>query len=469
MTNDAGLPDHLSHAREFLEIIHPLESAYCHGRFAYAAVLHQGEQVLLGARFDLLTRRAERVRADVATANVRAQEVRLPLRGGAVCECIHAATTASWLRPTEDLLLKLVPKEAGGRRHYDAYFEVPPARELQTGGCVARLVLSGTHRNGLIGSRSKELDKELRQIGIDSIGDLMRMYELQDGGCGDTRLEVVAHPVAAFDPQSRLEGRRVHVRVQCAAGLDRRALSVVVRDADPNVRAIPLSLDGARMAWAGDVGECRFDLPGNAIVDCRVTYAGHLQAQMRLVDASALPSVGRMLVDLVDSPPGRFEQVLLRPKRDEARDHEVAVAWLLQLLGFTVWHVSAMSFTQKEPDILALARSGEVLLVECTTDVPDDDKLSKLISRVSRVRERLQARPWLEAKAVVALLVTPLQFGELAGIQEKAEQHGIITLCRDELQAAVERAKFEPRPDEVLRSWLQLDLTRVMTGQRPIV
>jgi hypothetical protein len=77
-------------------------------------------------------------------------------------------------------------------------------------------------------------------------------------------------------------------------------------------------------------------------------------------------------------------------KDSYAKDFEVGCAWLLQLLGFASFLLSSMSRLNKEPDILAQAPNGNVILVEGTIEVPDDDKLTKLISRATRLEHLIE-------------------------------------------------------------------------------
>jgi hypothetical protein len=163
----------------------------------------------------------------------------------------------------------------------------------------------------------------------------------------------------------------------------------------------------------------------------------------------------------------RLESLLTKPDKNQGRDFETGFAWLLQVLGFAPIHIGAMSGCSGEPDILVLAPSGEVLIVECTVGVPDDDKLSMLISRTARMREALQrSEGSTSVITVTPILAVPLPAEELCGIRAKAEKHGILILCRPELQESFARTMFAPDADAVLRHWRDLPLTRLLTGAR---
>jgi len=63
----------------------------------------------------------------------------------------------------------------------------------------------------------------------------------------------------------------------------------------------------------------------------------------------------------------------------------------------------------------------EMLVVEATTDVPDDDKLMKLVSRMARARDELTRALGTSAPTVTALMVGPLPPEELRPIRAKAK------------------------------------------------
>lgn len=87
------------------------------------------------------------------------------------------------------------------------------------------------------------------------------------------------------------------------------------------------------------------------------------------------------MLGLIDPSLGRLSALLLRPAGKQRDDFESAVALLLQVLGFAPAHIGAMSGWNDESDILVSCPAGEVIIIECTTGVPDDEKLSMLVSR----------------------------------------------------------------------------------------
>ena len=170
-----------------------------------------------------------------------------------------------------------------------------------------------------------------------------------------------------------------------------------------------------------------------------------------------------MTIELVDPELTRLRTLLTRPTGKQRDDFESAVALLFHMLGFAPAHIGAMSGWKGEPDILVTCPNGETLLVECTTDVPDDDKLMMLVSRAARLREIL-SRSAEETRSAdaIPMLVMPCAAEELAPLREKAERHGVAILTRPEIEAAISQSQFEPDPNATLARWRQLSLTRFL-------
>lgn len=456
----------LQKARDFLQAVEPNLPAYRHASLSYVALIHGGERVILRARLVLRVDAPICRHLLVRTANFSAGHVPLAIDATDAQTYIRHAVANDWLPIIGDPLLKLLPKTPPQYSDgYSAFHEhTDPPRSPIT---EDRLVLSGINRTLLIGTRSRELGRELQELGFDSVEDLMRVYELR--GSEETTLEITAGPVAAIHPSSKMDGRRILVNFDLAKGLQPGRFRVTIRNADPNVVRTPLTLNGEQVQWIDQAGrrdgQWAFDLPRSEIVDCRAVYAGNIQAVARLGDLSALPNPLRNVIGLVDPNCSRLDKLLTDPGKKDGRDFEAAVTWLLHLLGFAPVHVGSMSGMSDEPDILAWLSPGIALIVECTTGVPTDSKLTLLLSRVARMRESLQrSREETPPSEVLALFVTSRPPEEIVGMRRKAEMHSVVMLCRPEIQQAVERSKFAPDPAGVLKWWRELALTRLLTG-----
>lgn len=124
------------------------------------------------------------------------------------------------------------------------------------------------------------------------------------------------------------------------------------------------------------------------------------------------------------------------------------------LLGFATFHLGGMSNLGKEPDVLAETPCGDAILVECTIDVPDDDKTTKLISRAVKLTELLGTTDnAADVISITPIIMCPLSPDQLAGIRMKAAEHSILVLCKDDIVGALRLAKFRPDANTVLKHW----------------
>ncbi|MDQ2655191.1 MAG: hypothetical protein M3Z20_19340 [Chloroflexota bacterium] len=466
----SGLPQ----AREFLDAVGPMLPAYRHGLLDYVALSHCGALVILYARLQLSVEARASERARLESSNLFAGQYAIDaLEPDAVKALMLLGVTHQDLPPVHGRLLKLAPESTDTPARYSAYYDRHSLqqRAARNDQSVDRVLLGGVSRFQLHNQRLNELERELHVFGVDTVEQLLRIYGLD--ARDQTTLEVATMAVATFTAGCSLSGQRATLAFRLAAALDPQLLRIVIKNADPAAAGFPHAVEGSTITWVRDGawqnGTLTMDLSEPLIVDCRLTYAGRPQAELRLIDEQYLPNPRRTLVDLVDPDAGRLAQLLLAPEKDQGRDFEAAFAWLLQLLGFDCLHIGAMSGLNDEPDILAAGPGGETLIVECTTKVPDDTKVTKLVSRTERMRALRQKRVREDPRSgalVLPMLVCSLPPNELQVMRAKAEAHSIVVLCLPELEEALCASRFAPDPARHLRTWLQKPLRQLLTGER---
>ncbi|MFL6605746.1 MAG: hypothetical protein ACJ8R9_31090 [Steroidobacteraceae bacterium] len=459
----------LPQARAFLQAIDPLVRAYRHGTFTFVALMHQGEKVILRAQLRLTVDAPTRIKHPVETTRLFAGQVALALDATAAKTCLRSAITGNWLPLVGDHLLKLLPRtQPPITPGYSGYHEPADPVHVRVKGAVERFVLSGINRDQLIGVQMTDVAGDLRELGLDSPAGIFRAYGLE--GSDETTLEIIASPVVRIEPGSVVSGRRVQVRIVLANDLPPDRLRITARNADPKVADMPWSITGPSLNWSTGgsyhSAQWEFDLPQDAVLDCTAVYAGRVHSEMRLADPTSTPNRLWRVLGLVDPKLERLNEVLLTPKKKDkdARDFETGASWLLQLLGFATVHLGGMSGLNKEPDVLAQAPNGDVILVECTIDVPDDDKLTKLISRAAKLTELLRTSESAgDVITITPILMCPLSPDELAGIRAKAAKHSIQILYQEDIAEALRLAKFHPDANSVLQHWRGRALRQIQT------
>ncbi len=447
--------------------------AYRVGVFSFVAVTHGGEKVILRARLELSCEEPISLKSSLSTGTVWAGQVRANVGVGALDACLRSIASGSWLPAVAEHLLKLLPRTPLPYSDGYSWYYQPPHRPSAPAGRLTHvLTISGIGRHQILNTRPREIERELQDSGFDSPDELMRAYDLR--GSDETTLEIITGPVAMFGAESRLTGRRVQLYFRVAVGLPMEPFRINVRNADSRVIGPIATLRGEAVDWTHtdgfEYGHWAFDIPSGAVMDCRILYNGRAQDDVRLADIAALPNRRRMMTDLVDPGLARLTKVLVNPERNQGEDFEAGIAWLFQLLGFAPVHVSAMSGLKDEPDLLVMGPMGEVLVVECTTGVPDDAKLTRLISRVARLRENLRsAEDSDSATLVTGILITSRPVEELVTVRVKADEHSVLVLCRGDLEVALARTEFAPDPERILRLWRDRALVELLTGPRSVL
>jgi hypothetical protein len=367
----------------FLQAIAPLTPAYSHGVFTFVALLHQGEKVLLRGQLRLLVDRSATIRRSLQTTRLFAGQVALDLDAAAAETCLRRAVAGDWLPPLGDDLLKLLPRDQPGiSSGYSAYHEPADAQHVRDKGAVERLVLTGISYGQLVGLQLSEVTGDLNELGFTFPGQLFGAYDLRGGGGEDSSFEIIASPVAKIEPESTISGRKARVRIGLACSLSPERLRITSRNADTRVRDLPWTIGGANLGWTASgayhYAEWQFDLLEDTVLHVRAVYAGRVHAESRLADPASTPNRLWRALEHVDPKLERLQELLTNPRmRDkDARDFETGTTWLLQLLGFTTVYLGDMSRFSGEPDVLAQAPNGDLILVECTIEVPDDGKLN---------------------------------------------------------------------------------------------
>ena len=117
---------------------------------------------------------------------------------------------------------------------------------------------------------------------------------------------------------------------------------------------------------------------------------------------------------MFDSDLEILKKLLLSPENDKSQMFELGVSTLFSLLGFSVCNYGRAPKLQDGPDVIAIAPSGNVGVVECTVGLLDrNDKLAKLVQRSMLIRQKLDHAnySYLQLQAVI---VTPLARQEVA-------------------------------------------------------
>ena len=134
----------------------------------------------------------------------------------------------------------------------------------------------------------------------------------------------------------------------------------------------------------------------------------------------------------------------LRGEVKDSADFEMSIAVLLHMCGFRVEWTGYDQMGQDAPDVLAFGPRSNLIVGECTTDLPDDKKIRMLAKRARQLRDKLRTEPL----PVMFLGLSSEHSGTT--VFQTAHQENVKVVTLDDLQQLRTYARREA-PEEVLR------------------
>jgi hypothetical protein len=146
----------------------------------------------------------------------------------------------------------------------------------------------------------------------------------------------------------------------------------------------------------------------------------------------------------IDNDFAELKKFLSGQSRKPASDLEIGVALLLGLFGFTTFHHGLIPTLQEAPDLLVFTEASQLAVIECTIGIPNENnKISKLIARVGRIRESLLNSGNAHVE-VLPIIVTTSPRASVPKDIEEAGKHGVVVITRENIDSIIERIKFPP-------------------------
>lgn len=325
---------------------------------------------------------------------------------------------------------------------------------LPEGPRLPSLFVRGAQKHNLlmeVGS-PQQLDWELKGASepFDTLDELL-------GYCGlpilmqmgdMTTLEIVAKVPVAITDNSKIVGEKAVVECRLATGLDVHKVRIGYRIYRKEQQFDRASVDGAGFEWRDEndlkVGSYSIAVGDAPMVQAFMSYNGIALHQWWLSDPQKHLNPRHAIHEVFDQGLEVLKRMLLKPETDA---FESAVSSLLNLKGFSVTNYGRIPKLTKGPDIIAVAPSGNIAVVECTVGLLDEkDKLAKLVQRTGLIREKLNSAGYgrLQLQPVI---VTALSRSEVAADIATAGGHGIAVVCKEDLEELLNQASFPPNAD----------------------
>lgn len=198
-------------------------------------------------------------------------------------------------------------------------------------------------------------------------------------------VEVIAFNIAVIANESSIEGTKAKLVLVLANGLVPEKATIGYRVFERNRVAKRGHLAGLKLEWSKVSGVQRgvgeIEVPAGAVIDCVANYAGVAQSHYWLADPKTAQNPFRSVHQAFDNNLEVLQELIAKSQTRgaNARDLEIAISWLLWLLGFSTTHIGGTAKTSDAPDLIASTPGGDLVIIECTTGIlKEDSKLSHL-------------------------------------------------------------------------------------------
>jgi hypothetical protein len=434
----------------FYGAIAPWESGYENNSFAYVAIRRGSVFVIVQGAIWLNAMHSKTPFKTFESQNVRAGHFLLSDLKKTFKELIDDIGNGSVNTPQGEFIF---PQDIPS--HRASFTPIHPSVQ-QSQSRVNVLRLTGGRQ--LLEGRPSVLDWELRSSTVphDTVQELFAEYGLVGLFADAITIEVIGTAVMGFDgDNSKITDETAHIVIRLANTLDVEGASLGYRELNKGkvTRGV---LTGSQFAWKKSdemqIGTFDLSVTKAAILHCYAIYKGAAQTHWYIYDPTTSQNSRREVVESFDSGLAVLNTFISRPnsKGHDARDFEVAVAWLFWMLGFGTVQMGSTARTQDFADLILTTPQGQIAIVECTTGLlRADSKLSKLVARHSTVRQRLNQSNNSHVK-LLPVMVSSLPRAELQADLEQAEKLGVFVVAKEDLDHIVLRtAVGANNPDEI--------------------
>lgn len=434
---------------DFHKAIEPYVACYGHATFSYLSLKKGDAFELIHGRLALQGAPVITASRQFQSANIKAGIFRLGDMGTTVDGIIESLFKGKVKTPQGELNF---PSERD--RSHSVYFnpfhvEAPLQQNRQM-----QLYVRGDRREQL---QTAKLDWEVKAAPtpFDNLRELCDDFAIGPMTGDSVGVEILAFNVAVIGVDSSVHGTKTHLVVHLANGLDPRAASIGYRTIEKNLVTRRGTIPGESLHWTNGAafqrGETEFEVPAGAVLQCFANFAGQTQHYYWVADPSTAPNPFRAVHEAFDSQLTVLQELVAKAQSRgaHARDLEVASAWLLWILGFSVTHIGGTPKTSEAPDLIATTPQGHFLVVECTTGLlKEDHKLPHLVARTERIRQSLAASG-NQHLHVLPLMVTTKTRDELKAELEHAHEMGVLVATKDDFPQVLNRTILFPDANRV--------------------
>lgn len=332
---------------------------------------------------------------------------------------------------------------------------------ISDGPRLPSLMIHGSHKHELLKPQwdNRQLDWEVKGADppFDSLDELLSHYTLpsltQMGNL--STLEIVAKTPAVIGGSSVIKGIEAIIECRMAKCLDPRKLRLGYRMLQKDQQIVRSSVTGDSFEWRDDkdlkVAFHQVAIGGSSVLQAFLSYDRVFLHQWWVTDPQKNLNPWQAIHQIFDQDSDLLRKMLLKPETDKPYAFEGAVSTMLTLLGFSVANYGRIPKLQRGPDIIAFTPSGHVGIVECTVGlINENDKLAKLVQRTALIKEKLADARYGHLEIQPAI-VTPMSREEVAADLPLAGNHGIVVVCKQNIESALSQVGFPPNADRVFQ------------------
>lgn len=353
-----------------------------------------------------------------------------------------------------------------------AYFAPIYHPLISEGPRLPSLTVHGTAKHNILvtAGDSRQFDWEVKAADtpFDSMDELL-------GHCGlptlmqigdSTALEVVARSPGAIGAGSTIKESEAVIECRVARELDVGKLRLGYRILQKDQKIDRGSATGETFEWRQEndlkIGSHRVLVGEAPLLQALLSYDRISLHQWWIIDPKKHLNPRHAIHQVFDQDLEVLRKMLLKPDTDKPYVFEGAISTLLTLLGFSVSNYGRIPKLQKGPDIVAIAPSGHIGVIECTVGIlSENDKLAKLVQRTKLIKEKLAEAGYGQLQ-LQPVIVTPLSRDEVTADLAVAGEHGIAVVCKENLEGALNQVSLPPNADRIFQ-----DAKRLIPSSQP--
>lgn len=338
----------------------------------------------------------------------------------------------------------------------NAHYDSGVSQILSSKYRTARLAITGGDNIipiNLIGGEEK-IDSELRcaTTPFDGIFDLLNNLKIHlNQFPRRCELNILAFNIIELDRSSNISNGKARLKILAGPSVNPKSIKIGVLPVKKTF-SDRKSLTGSKLKWQTkrgiSTGSINLEIGEVEAALVIVSYNGIVFDRYWIFDSTKHINPIYTVHDSIDSNLEKLRGDLLgNPNNTKRQDHfEEGVSLLLKLFNFNVIEYGKRDWV----DMIAVTPSQQIAIVECTTELPTVDKLTKLIGRVERLRTSLQSSGNSHIE-ILPMLITARSNNAQESFIIDAAKRGIYVATKEDIDELLNRVRIPPSSSDIFK------------------